>query len=246
MNVAIILAGGEGKRMNHPIPKQYLKLNRKPIIFYILKTYSEIKEVNKILVVSHKERFGFLKKLCKTNHFPLKKIYFLEKDKTRQLSSFKALKFCKEEFKCKDKDVVIFQDGVRPFVKKEIIKKCIREARKCGAAVAIVPSTETFASVDEKGNLKKTFPPGSLHFGKSPEVFQWKIIFTAHCKALRNKIEDYRNNFGLVLYNKYPVKTVEGDYSDIKITTPFDIKIALKILKDNAQNANKRTQSKKT
>jgi len=232
MNIAIILAGGEGKRMNHPTPKQYLKLNKRPIIFYALKTYLEIREINKILVVAHKERFNFLKKLCKNNHFPLKKIYFLEKNETRQLSSYRALEFCKKEFKCKDKDIVIFQDGVRPFTEKKVIKKCVQEAKKYKAVMAGVPSTETCVLADSKNRLKNLFPPGSLFFGKCPEAFQFKTIFKAHSEAIKKKIYNARSNYELVFQNNQPIKMVEGTYNDIKITTQFDIKIALKILKE--------------
>ena len=143
--------------------------------------------------------------------------------KTRQESVFNALKACSNP------DYVCIHDAARPLIKLENIKNCLKKAEKTGAAITAVKATDTIKKVDENGKITETPDRSKLWCVQTPQIFEYKTILSAHEKLAGKSFSD---DAGMLEFLGIPVYVDEGDYSNIKITTPKDILLA-ELLTDN-------------
>lgn len=219
---AIILAGGRGLRFGEATPKQFLPLRDKPIILWSLEKFSAIPEINEIIVVTPLEYISQTREM--TTEYKAKSICVIAGGETRQQSSYNAI--CSTNFN--DDDILVFHDAVRPFVSKGVILKCIRETEEYGAAGVYVKAIDTVAEI--KDSMVQSIPDREdLYYAQTPQSFQYRIIRHAHDIALSGNVSNASDDVSLVLDAGYGVRAVEGDYRNIKITTPFDYDIAQSI-----------------
>ncbi len=223
--LAIIVAGGKGKRIGADISKQYLNISGKPIIVHTLKVFEDSSVIDSIIVVCHPDEVDF----CRQNiikKFGFKKIIKIVKGgKERQDSVRNGLNAVPKSY-----DITVIHDAVRPFVSRSIIKKSVSEARKAGASVVCVPVKDTIKEVSE-GYAAKTLQRQRLWAVQTPQTFKTDIIKEAHKKAFEKGI-NATDDSSLVEILGCKVKVVEGSYENIKITTPEDLIIGEEILKN--------------
>ncbi|MGN1300448.1 MAG: 2-C-methyl-D-erythritol 4-phosphate cytidylyltransferase, partial [Clostridia bacterium] len=145
MNIAIIFAGGKGTRMeNACIPKQFLEIYGVPIIIRTCKNFQNNSNTDKIVIVTLKEWISKTKEMVKK--YKIDKVeYIVEGGRTGQLSIYEGLKCVKEHYG--DDNIVILNDGVRPFVNDDLINENIESVKKYGSAVSIVKATETISII---------------------------------------------------------------------------------------------------
>ncbi|SKC87930.1 2-C-methyl-D-erythritol 4-phosphate cytidylyltransferase [Maledivibacter halophilus] len=225
MNTAIILAAGKGTRMRAEFNKQYLLLKGKPIIAHTLDVFERSPLIDEIILVINKDDIA----LCKKNilkKFKFKKVVkIITGGAQRQDSVMNGLLHISQESK-----TVLIHDGARPLVTKEIIKRCIEGAEKFGAVSAGVPIKDTIKIMKDDGFVSFTPKRENVWITQTPQGFKSEIIRKAHSFAAKE------NLFGtddamLVEEMGIQVKMVEGDYENIKITTPDDLITAEAILK---------------
>lgn len=217
MNIAIILAGGFGLRFDKDIPKQFIKINDKPLLFYTLKVFESCNQIDKILVVVP-EQFK-IKTLDLIKKYGLKKIMNIIKGgQTRQESSYSALKYLED----KDATIVVIHDAVRPFVSEEIINSSIIVAKEYGAADVIVKITDTIVKA-RKGFITRIPDRKYLYHGQTPQTFKYSLIWKAHKKAKKDMYINASDDAQLILRLGYKVKTIKGSYQNIKITHKTDL-----------------------
>ena len=219
MNIAVVFAGGVGKRMSSKaIPKQFLELHGKPIIIYTLEAFEKSKYIDKIVVVCVKSHIELLKKYI--DKFSLEKIAsIVSGGKTGFESIYNGLEAAGEIGK--DDDIVLIQDGVRPFVDDKVIAANIASVKKYGNAVTAVPTIEGIM-ISEDGNVVDDFPERKrMYATKAPQSFRYKMVFDLYKKA---KEEQYEPVETAHLCQHYGMKLhiVKGSYENIKITTPMD------------------------
>jgi 2-C-methyl-D-erythritol 4-phosphate cytidylyltransferase len=220
---AIILAGGRGLRFGTDRPKQFLPLKDKPIILWSLDKFSDIPEINGIIVVTPEEYINKTGEIIQ-DYATKKSIMVIAGGETRQQSSYNAI----ISMNFNDDDILIFHDAVRPFISKEIILKCIRETEGYGAAGVYVRAIDTVTEI--KDTMVQSIPDREdLYYAQTPQSFRYTIIRHAHEMAIAGNVSKASDDVSLVLNAGYDVRAVEGDYRNIKITTPLDYEIAQSI-----------------
>ncbi|UKS25618.1 2-C-methyl-D-erythritol 4-phosphate cytidylyltransferase [Paenibacillus sp. HWE-109] len=212
----IIVAAGKGSRMGTAESKQYLQLGQKPILVHTLQLFQNIQEVHEIILVvgehdidrcrSYVQDYG----LSKTTHV-------LSGGAERQDSVRRGLDSLQQ-----GTDWVLVHDGVRPFVKKEHVFDCLEKAQEQDAAVLAVPVKDTIKVVDTEKRIQSTPDRRSLWAIQTPQAFRLSVLQEAHERALQ---ENFIGTDDAMLVERIgtTVHVVEGDYYNIKITTPEDL-----------------------
>ena len=216
MNICTIIpAAGYGKRFGGK--KQFSILNRKPVIIHTLqKFYSISKEIVLLLPEEDIKKF----KIYLEKFFPYdKKIKVYPGGKYRAETVYLALKHIPD-----DCDLICIHDGVRPLIKKSIIYKCIKKAKKFDGAIVGVPSIDTVKIQNSNGLVKNTLPRQNVWLIQTPQIFKKHVILDAYknLKEFKNITDDCQL---VEKIKKYRIKLVRGDYNNIKITGKQDIKI---------------------
>ncbi|CAN2050287.1 2-C-methyl-D-erythritol 4-phosphate cytidylyltransferase [Candidatus Magnetomoraceae bacterium gMMP-1] len=225
MTIAVIVAAGSGLRMKMKLPKQYIEMDGRPILWHTLKVFGKCPEIEKIfLVVPEKDHdycFNKIVNLLKLSQ----DIQIVSGGKTRQDSVYNGLKAIKNH-----NDLVIIHDGVRPFVNEKQISACIHSAQKHGAAILARPAYDTLKRLDESKNIVQTIERKEIWLAQTPQTFQYDLILKAYKMAYKEGVKA-TDDAMLVERIGYPVKVIEGSQYNIKITTPEDLKIASALLK---------------
>lgn len=212
---AIILAGGYAKRINLKVPKQLVKVNKKPILAYTLDAFERCRAISAIILVTPKKYVLQYRNLIKG--YGYKKIEQLcLGGRTRQKSVFNALR------KIKNCNYVIIHDGVRPLVNPEIILRVIRAVKRFDTVTCAVKAKDTI--VEAKGGFINTvLCRNRLWHIQTPQAFKFDLIFKAHRKAKAKGIFNATDDAQLLLRAKSKVKLIAGSYKNIKVTTRSDL-----------------------
>lgn len=220
---AIILAGGYSRRMNLKVPKQLVKINKKPLLAYTLDRFERCNAIAGITLVAHRKYILQCRNLIKK--YSYKKIEQLViGGRTRQKSVFNALR------KIRDCDYVLIHDGVRPFVTQKIISRIIKAVKNFGAVTYAVKATDTIVEA-EKGFIDHFLCRNRLWHIQTPQAFKFDLIFQAQREAKLKRILNSTDDARLVLkLKKNKIRIIKGSRKNIKITRPFDLYLAKLLL----------------
>lgn len=233
MNIAVILAGGTGQRMKSSgKPKQFIELYDKPIIAYTLSKFEDNPNIDKIVVVCLNGWKSKMEKLVKKYTFT-KVMQIVDSGETRQLSIHSALKYLAENV---DKDdLVMIHDGVRPMISDRIIDENVLCAKQHGNAFTVVKCNESILVSEDHISSNEVPNRAHLFIEQGPQTLRFEEVYQTF-NALENEgIQDLTamcdvwNHYGKNMF------FVEGDYKNIKITTPSDYYI-FRALKDFENN----------
>ena len=226
---AIVLAAGQGKRMNSKIQKQFLMLKGKPVLYYSLAVFEESPEIDEIILVTGKECIEYCKnEIIEVYGFQIVKL-IVPGGQERFDSVYAGI--CA----CENCEYVFIHDGARPFVTEEIIVRTKEAVKKYGACIAGMPSKDTVKFADENGMVESTPNRSRVWSIQTPQVFAYKLIRNAHEKARQYDMKEITDDSMLIeQYGGVKVRLVEGSYENLKITTPEDILVAEKILEKNS------------
>ena len=210
----IIVAAGRGTRMGTKESKQYLMLKSKPIIVHTLEKFHQHPLISQIVLVTGKADIARCESWIK--QYGLQdNVQVVEGGNERQHSVYQGLRAISTPW-------VLVHDGVRPFVADEHITSCFVTAKEYGAAVLAVPVKDTSKQVNEHGEVIGTPKRESLWAIQTPQAFRASDLARAHEKA---SLEGFVGTDDAMLIERLgmQVKVVEGDYSNVKITTPDDL-----------------------
>ena len=225
MKVAVVLAGGKGKRMKlEKGSKQLLLLNEKPVFLHSVDIFQESGLFEKIVVVYNPDYLEEYRKYLKEH----KDIIMVEAGHERWRSSLNALEEIERSFP--QTDMVAIHDGARPFLKKEIIEKLIKEVDKDTGVIPGVYLKDTIKKIDVE-NIVIDTPKRSEHVRvMTPQIFDFKSLIEAYRSFDHsNKIMPTDDAMIYETADKR-VKVVIADETNIKITTPEDIIVAERII----------------
>ena len=217
---AIVLAGGRGARMNSRVPKQYMDLCGKPVLYYALKAFQD-SAVDEIVLVAADRDLDYCQRQIVEKYHLDKVRYITEGGKERYDSVFNGLKMVLES------DYVLIHDGARPFLTQKVIADNIRAVQTQKACVTGVPSKDTVKISDNNGCVAETPDRSRVWIIQTPQTFATPLIYHAYEKIFsmdRSNVTDDAMVVESAL--ALPVHFVMGDYRNIKITTPEDLKIA--------------------
>ena len=212
---AIIVAAGSGNRMkNELISKQFLKINGKEIFAHSVEKFERLDCISQIVVVTSKHYFDYTLDIEK--QYGWEKTKVIKGGKERQDSVYEGLKKLDV-----DTDIVVIHDGVRPFVKEKNILDIINKTIEEGACVLAVPVKET-VKVCEDNKVKETLDRSTLWAIQTPQGFRYKELLNAYEKFQMNN-EIATDDAVIMEKVGHKIFIVNGDYKNIKITTPEDI-----------------------
>lgn len=237
MNYVLCLAGGIGTRMNNPdLPKQFIKINGKPIIIYTIENILKVNKIDKIIIVCNRDYIKYMNELL--DKYQLNGIEVTEGGKDRLHSTINGINFIKEKYGICDDDIFIAHDSVRPFTSTEIFQNGIKAAHENKAATTINPLTETLVETNDDGLIFKLHPRNHLFNDQSPQIFNINYFLECTAKIPENILDTFTDLCSNVTYVGGTVTPVMGDRNNIKITTPIDLVIAKSLIESDA-NFNK-------
>ena len=220
-NIAVIFAGGSGRRMNTKSrPKQFLEYNGKPIIIYTLELFDNHPMIDGIVVVCIEDWIPFLEKQLKK--FEINKVRKIAKGgNSGQNSIYNGLVAAEECAKDASDTVVLIHDGVRPLITEETITDNINTVRDKGNCITCIPATETFIVKQGDGSLEIPTRDNSL-IARAPQSFYLNDIINAHRQARKEGRVDFIDSCSMMSYYGHKMNTIIGPMENIKITTPTD------------------------
>lgn len=230
MNYVIIFAGGVGHRMyTSKVPKQFIEISGKPILIHTILNFELHKEIDGICVICVKGWINQLRQMIKKEGIQ-KVRWIVEGAQTGQQSIYNGIKAVYEDSACPEKDIVLVNDGVRPFVNPDIITENIECVKRHGSSVTVCPVPETIVEVDEKNQIRHIPVRSECYLSKAPQGFWLEEIMEAHRKANAEKRFDCTNSAELMRRYGHSLYVVYDTDRNIKITTPTDMIIMKGIL----------------
>jgi 2-C-methyl-D-erythritol 4-phosphate cytidylyltransferase len=211
---AIIVAGGSGSRMKSDIPKQFIEVGGLPILMHTLQRFKEADSAIEIILVLPASQFEYWKELCQK--YKTVPHQLVAGGKTRFQSGLNGLKVIDNE------GLVAIHDGVRPFVSTEIINESFKVASEKGTAVVSVPSKD---SVRVNG---QAIDRSTVRLIQTPQTFQISLIKKAF---ETEELSTFTDDASVVEHAGFEINLIEGNYENIKITTPEDLLWAEVLLK---------------
>lgn len=225
--VCVMLAGGKGKRMGTKVSKQYLLLDEKPVLFYTLKAFEEF--VDEIIVVAAKGEEEYCKENIVDKYGIEKVSAVVTGGAERYLSVYEGLKAIK---KADNETYVLIHDGARPFISGKVIKAAIEKVKETGACIVAVPSKDTVKIGNIDNVVESTPDRRNVWLVQTPQAFEYENIFEAYKKAIASGRDDITDD-SMVMesFGEKKIHFVEGDYDNIKLTTPEDLTHGIAILR---------------
>lgn len=213
MDYIIIVAGGKGLRMGGEIPKQFLPIGGKPILMRTLERFRAYSETLEIILVLPKDQQDYWLQLCKDYHFQVN-YRMTDGGETRFHSVQHGLALIPDDAE----GVVGVHDGVRPFPSLEVIRNCYETARTKKAVIPVTPVVETLRHITEG-----TKPRGDYRLVQTPQTFDIQLLKAANRQPYNDGFTD---DASVVETFGFDITLVDGNRENIKITTPYDLKIA--------------------
>ena len=214
----VIVAAGSGSRMGTDIPKQFIEISGKPILAYTLEKFQNCPLVDEIIIVTRSDSIVLCKDI--SDIYGISKVSVItEGGETRQQS------VCKGIGQLSGKEgYVLIHDGARPMISLSTLEKCISATIEFGASAVGVPMKDTIKYTDDGKFITKTVDRSKLWLIQTPQAFEIKSIDECHKKAIADSFEATDD---CMLAEHYGVKValVEGEYENIKITSPQDLYI---------------------
>ena len=224
MNIAMIIAGGKGARMNQDIPKQFLNIHDKPVIVYTMQAFQKHPEIDAMLIVCLDGWQEILKAYAR--QFNITKLrWVVAGGANGQESIHNGLVELEKE--CGMEDLVLVHDGIRPNVSQEIISNSIAECRLHGSAVTVVPCAEAMLLREEENgtSAKSLISRDALARTQTPQTFPLSKLLWAHEEAARCGITNSTASCTLMVELGQTVHFCPGSEKNIKITTTEDMEI---------------------
>jgi 2-C-methyl-D-erythritol 4-phosphate cytidylyltransferase len=217
---AIIVAGGAGERMGGKLPKQFMLLRDKPVLYYTLKTFLEsFKDLQVILVLPI--AYTDMGQEIIDAFFDKERVRITAGGDTRFQSVKNGLTLVDEE------SIVFVHDGVRCLLTTELVHRCFKQATETGTAIPAIPSRDSIRLVTPEGN--EAYDRNNVMLVQTPQAFHSRIILPAFQIDYKDKFTDEAT---VVEAYGMKVSLVEGEEDNIKITTPIDLLVAERILEN--------------
>lgn len=234
VDAAIILAAGQGKRMHSEVPKQFLPLGGRPLLWHSLKAFDE-SGTDVIVLVTDKNSFGYCEDTFLNSGEFKKTIFITAGGSERYESVYSGLKKISEKSGLSCRNVLI-HDGARPFLTSKMIDNMLTELQTKKACIYGMPVKDTIKEADQNGFVKNTPERKSLWQIQTPQGFSYPEILSSYEQVLKSRNKDGITDDSMVweLSEKEPVFIMEGSYRNIKITTPEDLLVGKAFL-ENAE-----------
>lgn len=239
MIYGVILSAGKGTRMGSTnLPKQFMSICNKPIIVHTVEKFIFSQKIDKVILVvseewkSHSEDIinRYIPKLMQD------KIIICNGGNSRIDSVTNAVSYIEHNFGINNDDIIVTHDAVRPFVSSRIINDNVEMAKLYGATDTVVKAYDTIVESIDEENISFIPNRNHMYLGQTPQSFNLIKFKTLFSKLTKEEIDILTDCSKIFVIKGENVKLVTGEYSNIKITTPFDLNIAKMLLNDEDLN----------
>jgi 2-C-methyl-D-erythritol 4-phosphate cytidylyltransferase len=216
---AVIVAAGSGTRMGASVPKQFLLIHGKPVLYYSLKAFLDSYSDLQVILVLHPDFLDHGQEIVDA-YFDKSRITIVAGGDTRFQSVKNGLVNLSGE------SIIFVHDGVRCLVSADLIRRCYEKALTDGTAIPAIPSKDSIRLLTEEGPA--VYDRNKVMLIQTPQTFHSKILIPAYQIDYKDKFTDEAT-----VAEAYGIKVslVEGDENNIKITRPVDLIIAQSVLK---------------
>jgi 2-C-methyl-D-erythritol 4-phosphate cytidylyltransferase len=232
MIFAAILAGGTGNRMGSiDTPKQYMLLGNKPIIIHTIEKFYINDKFEKIIILCPKSWINHTMDLIDKYIGKNNRISVIKGGTVRNETIMNAISHIEENFDIDNESVIVTHDAVRPFLTHRIINENILFAKKYGACDTVIPATDTIIQ-SENGEFINSIPKREFMFqGQTPQSFKMLKLKELYNGLTDNEKEILTDAAKIFVIKGEKVHLVDGEINNIKITYPYDLKVANGMLK---------------
>lgn len=234
MNIAVILAGGTGSRIDSGIPKQFIEIKGKPMICFCLETFFAHEDIDGIQIVADKAwREYILRHILEIEkHFGVPKKFrgFSEPGVNRQMSIYHGLKDIREY--AKDSDTVLIHDAARPFVQASQISRCFAVMEGHDGVISMLPMKDTVYMVNE-GKICSLLDRTCIYAGQAPELFLLGKYYEANNALLPDRILSVNGSTEPAVMAGMDIWLAEGDEGNFKVTTGKDMELFRQIAENS-------------
>lgn len=229
MNIALIIAGGVGARMNQDIPKQFINVYDKPVIVYTMEAFQNHPEIDAIEIVCLDGWHDVLRAYAK--QFGIAKLENIVSGGDVGQASIRNGLYDIFERHNRDDDIVLIHDAIRPMVSEQIISDNIRVCRECGNAITVVPCTAAMLKTYDSVSSEEQVPRDNLKITQTPQTFFVCDIINAHKEALTKGITNSVASCTMYIELGKKLYMASGSEKNLKLTTAEDIEIFKALLK---------------
>ena len=227
MNTVLLMMGGSGTRFGASIPKQYIKVNDRPIFSYILEGYNKLPDVNKIIIVSHADWVDYVEEIAE--EIGADKLYKVVTGGDTRSESVKNGLICASEYS-KDDDVILIHDATHPYVDKKGTKEVIQAVKEFGGATLASFNYDTVYKMDDDHILTNIEPRFNIVAGASPEAFTFRKIYDIYMNSSKEELESMTSAGAIALHYGITMKVIKANVINLKITYADDMELFVKLI----------------
>ncbi|WP_105994147.1 D-ribitol-5-phosphate cytidylyltransferase [Staphylococcus simulans] len=232
MIYAGILAGGIGSRMgNVPLPKQFLDLDGKPIIIHTVEKFLLVNDFDEIIIATPTKWVSHIKDILNKYGLNHEKIQVVSGGSDRNETIMNIINYIEETKGVDQEDVIVTHDAVRPFLTYRIIKENIDYALKYGAVDTVIPATDTIVTSKDNNSIESIPVRSEMYQGQTPQSFNIELLRSSYNALSPERKQVLTDACKILVESDKQVKLVKGELYNIKITTPYDLKVANSIIK---------------
>ena len=235
MVFGVLLAGGIGSRMgNIEKPKQYLNIADKPIIIHTIEKFYINDKFEKLYVLCPEHWISHTKNLIRKYIGETDRIEVVQGGATRNETIMNAITQIESEYTVDDETIILTHDSVRPFVTHRIIEENIAYALQYGACDTAVPATDTIVQSDDNQVITSVPDRSKMYQGQTPQTFRLKKLKELYLSLTDEEKQVLTDAAKIFVMKGEKVYLVEGEVSNIKITYPYDLRVAETLIKENS------------
>ena len=234
MIYAGILAGGKGTRMgNVPMPKQFLLLNEKPIIVHTVEKFILNSKFEKIIIATPKDWINHTNDILRKYEIDLPQIKVIEGGSDRNETIMNIIKSIEVNHELNEDDILVTHDAVRPFLTHRIIQENIEKGLEYSAVDTVISAVDTIVESTDNDFISSIPRRDFMYQGQTPQTFKIKKLKQLYSQLTEEEKTILTDACKILSIKGEKVKLVEGEIFNIKVTTPYDLKVANAIIKES-------------
>lgn len=227
----VVLAGGKGTRMgNVEKPKQFMEIGGKPIIIHTIEKFVVCQEFDKVLVLSPKQWINHTQDLIKKYIPNCENVVVLEGGITRNETIMNSIKYIDEQGCLDDDTIIVTHDSVRPFVTHRILEENVRFAKEYGACDTVIPATDTIVESTNNKFITDIPDRSKMYQGQTPQTFKAKMLRELYNSLTEDEKTVLTDACKILVLKGKEIHLVDGEVFNIKITYPYDLRVAESLL----------------
>ena len=224
---AVVLGGGSGSRFGAQVPKQFLPVRGVPVIVRAVRAFTSNPRVDRV-VVSVGEDFVEMTRELMRAHFHDRRIYVIPGGKDRNGTMLRLLDHIASSGDAEEDDLILTHDAARPFIDARIVDANIDAARETGACGTAVPAVDTMVLASD-GLIDTPLDRSRVYHMQTPQSFRLGTLVALYRRLTPEEAAAFTDACSVFVHFGYPVRLVDGDRSNIKITYPSDLELAERI-----------------